>query len=159
MTHQEFAERFTRLLAKAPRGIVDQHCVVALGAGEAWAMTGMKLQPGHRATALAAGEGTGLHVLLRVGASGEILSGGLHTHSILAATHGELQVAARAPRTSTRAGGCISVAAIRWTRPPLECLRCVLDAGDVQGLLRCEIERLCEPARGRAGAGASAQRW
>ncbi|HWA13755.1 MAG TPA: hypothetical protein VHA15_11730 [Burkholderiales bacterium] len=150
MTHQEFAERFTRLLAKAPRGIVDQHCIVALQAGEAWEWTGMKVRPGHRATALAAGDCAGLHVLLRVGACGETLSGGWPTHSILAATHGELQVAARVPQSSMPAGRCISVAAIRWTRPPLECLRGVLDAGDVQGLLRCEIERLCEPARSRA---------
>jgi hypothetical protein len=140
-----------RLLAKAPRGIVDHHCVVEPRPDGAWKPTGLQVRPGHRATALAARGSTGFPVLLRVGDAGEILCGGLHTHSIVAAAHGELQVAVRAPPAPPAGdGGHISVAAIRWTRPPLECLRCVVDAGDVLGLVRCEIERLCEPARARA---------
>lgn len=150
MTHEEFKERFTRLFAKVPRGVVEDYRFVELPAVAAWVNTGLLLGPGQRATALAlaGGKAPAFQAWLRMDASGEALSGGRHTHSIVTAKAGALHMSARMANDAPGlpAMEAISVVAIRWTKAPLRCLRYVAGAGDVEGLVRSEIERLCNPA-------------
>lgn len=171
MAHEEFRDRFVRLFRKAPAGLVEDYRFVELPAVFLrWTPTGLALEAGNRATAMALcrveapqrpgiGPQAFFQTWMRLGPTGTIFCGGRNTHSLAAPKAGELHVAVFMPgeKSARQAGtgepsadrsriaGIISIVAVRWKEAPLRSLRYLADAGDVRGLVRAEIGRLCNP--------------
>jgi hypothetical protein len=153
MEHEDFQARFLRLFSRAPAGLVRDHRFLALAPARAdWADTGLELHPGDRATVLAL---AGLHAaaiaghrfqaMMRVGPAGPVFCGGGPTHSILASKPGTLHFSASPIEDGGVAPASLSLVAVRWRTPALEGLRSLANGGDVGGLVREEIGRLCDP--------------
>lgn len=170
MAHEEFRDRFVRLFRKVPVGLVEDYRFVELPAVFLhWTPTGLPLEAGSRATAMAlcrveVPRRPGIRpeaffqTRLRLGSTGTIFCGGRNTHSLVAPRAGELHVAVCLPGEDSaqqnpgapaadrnRIAGIISIVAVRWKDAPLRSLRYLANAGDVQGLVRAEIWRLCNP--------------
>jgi hypothetical protein len=165
----EFRERFMRLFRKTMPETIKAYgfteCMPA-----AWTFAGVELGEGDRATALAAllMDGTPVHpspawLCMRVGPHGTVIQGTGHTHSIVAPRAGPMEVAMHVPaprrplpahRSDTEehhsAPVVAAIVAIVWRESALRGLRDLASAGDVDGLVRIEINRLCNPAEGRA---------
>jgi len=161
-----FQDRFRRLLGKAAskafRAYGFAECL-----SEAWTAAGVEVEAGERATVLAAW-GTGAargpssppRFSMRVGESGFAIQGACNTHSIVAPRAGSLEVAIDPPAGRQDPPFAMEgpwpmpapaiIVAIVWRESALRGLRYVANAGDVDGLVRNEIGRLCNPAGFRA---------
>lgn len=161
-----FRERITRLLRKAPTD-----CFKAYGFAQCtpatWIFAGVDIRAGDRATALAARPTDAGHhfsppprLSMRVGPRGSIIQGARNTHSIVASGNGPLEVSVDVParRQVPKAGpgnggpppAPTAIVAIVWRESALRGLRALANYGDVDGLVRDEINRLCNPAEARA---------
>lgn len=151
----EFSERFRHLLGRtAPEAIKAYGFVRCQAAG--WVRAGVAMEAGDRATALAAWPAEAvpvsrppLQLSMRVGMRGVALQGRCNTHSIVAPGSGPLEVLIDMPARAQDyhpAPPAAMVVAIVWRASALRGLRFVANAGDVDGLVRDEINRLCNPA-------------
>jgi hypothetical protein len=183
LSPEEFRDRFSRLLNKAPDGVIREcHFVDCAAEHACWTTTGIELEAGARMTAMmvchtgaswipGAWSARRIQFRARVGSTEMIFHSGRNTHSFVAPESGKLHVAiwppdddspdptSRIPSADdcTRAGLTISMAIIKWKESSLRGLRYLASIGDVQGLVRTEIERLCDPvdaAEGRPPASA-----
>ncbi|MBI3529130.1 MAG: hypothetical protein HY067_14320 [Betaproteobacteria bacterium] len=171
LTHEEFRNRLTRLFKKAPDGVVKECCFLDFPASRPpWYQTDMGVQAGDRVTTMAIARtylsrapdawiGSHFQLWMRVGAKGAILRGTGNTHSFVAMESGELRLASYFPdESSDQAGrlatlleicsqvtGDLSIVVVRWNGSSLRGLRALANFGDVQGLVRTEINRLCNP--------------
>jgi hypothetical protein len=151
----EFRERFMRLLARTPAGVFKRYGFAVCRPGD-WAFAGVEIEAGDRATAMAAPvDAPGpLQVRLRVGPDGTVMHGARNTHSLVASRAGALEVAIHLPSSpllqpamdDPGPAPAAIVLAIIWRESALRGLRHLASAGDVQGLVRDEINRLCNPA-------------
>lgn len=171
LTPEEFRDQFSRLLKKAPDGVVGEYHFVDCPADRAcWTKTGIELEAGARVTTMAichlnesrksgACAGMLFQLGMRVGSTEMIFHGGRNTRSFVTPESGKLHVAVCPPADSSaerarltmpvedgsHAGETISIVAIRWKDSSLRGLRHLANIGDVQGLVRTEIDRLCNP--------------
>lgn len=164
----EFRERITRLLRK-----VSTDCFKAYGfahcAPATWIFAGVDIRAGDRATALAAWPTDAAplfssppRLAMRVGGRGSIIQGARNTHSIVASGNGPLEVSIDVPppRQALEAGpvngspppAAAVIVAVVWRESALRGLRALANYGDVDGLVREEINRLCNPAAARTPA-------
>jgi hypothetical protein len=151
----EFRERFLRLLARTPAAAFKRHGFAVCRPGD-WVFAGVEVEAGDRATAMAAPlDAPGpLQVRLRLGPDGTAIHGARNTHSLVAPRAGALEVAiqlAASPNLQPAVNDpglspAAIVVAIVWKESALRGLRHLAGAGDVQGLVRDEINRLCNPA-------------
>jgi hypothetical protein len=161
-----FRERFTRLLRRSAPGAFSA-CGFTECRGGRWAFAGVALEAGDRATALAAWPGIGnaehefpVQLSMRVGPQSIAAHGTQHTLSIVAPRGGPLEVAINATEEHPEAlPMTVVVAAVVWRASALRGLRYLASAGDVDGLVRDEIQRLCNPAGTRMTSRRSPIRW
>lgn len=164
----EFRERITRLLRKA-----STNCFKAYGFAQCppatWVFAGVDIRVGDRTTALAAWSTNAApnfssppRLSMRVGPRGSIIQAARNTHSIVASGNGPLEVSidVPAPQQLREAGpgnggprlAAAGIIAIVWRESALRGLRSLANSGDVDGLVREEINRLCNPAGTRTPA-------
>jgi hypothetical protein len=134
--------------------VVQGHRFLELAhASGIWADTGLELDRGERATVLAHAvlraaatlPACGFQVLMQIGQAGPVLAGGGRTHSVIASRPGALRFAVRLEEDGGTPPPGVSMVAIRWRTPALQGLRALANGGDVAGLVRTEIGRLCNP--------------
>lgn len=149
----ELRQRFARLMARTRPGAYKAHAVVEYQSG-GWTGAGVEVQVGDRATALVAFPGMlarqpSVRLHMRVGADGTPVDAKGRTHSIVASRRGAVEVALDVPPGNALAGSVV-ILTIVWQESALRGLRYVAGAGDIDGLVREEIHRLCDPADAQA---------
>jgi hypothetical protein len=167
----ELRARFTRLLARAAPEAFKAYGFVECRPAE-WNFAGVTVEAGDRATAMAALFAGGLPVripsarlCMRVEPDGATIDARGGTHSIVAARAGRVEVSIQVPVSGEHAPGRLPCAeekdfarpvafivTVVWRTSALRGLRYLASAGDVDGLVRDEIHRLCNPAAGRTGS-------
>ncbi|MEN9932570.1 MAG: hypothetical protein RIS17_1143, partial [Pseudomonadota bacterium] len=156
-----------RLVAACPPGLVVEHRFFTLPANQApWTDSGMDLAAGEHVTTFAVGKvwmsreagiwmGPNLWAWFRLGEDGAIFRGKRASNSFAADPAGRLwlggsfpgewtdeQGALATPEAYASLEGGICICVIRWSGEALAGLREMAKAGDVGGLLACEIDRL-----------------
>lgn len=151
----ELRQRFDRLMARTRPDAVKAYAVVEYRS-DGWAGAGVEVQAGDRATAMVAFPGMparppSARLHMRVGTDGTPVDARGRTHSIVASRTGAIEVALDAPSGNALAGSAV-ILTIVWQESALRGLRYVAGAGDIDGLVREEIHRLCDPADAQAAA-------
>lgn len=167
LPEQQFRDGMEALIARSPPGLVAEHRFYSLPANQPpWLDSGLDLCAGQQVTTIAVGRawmsreagiwmGPNLWAWFRVGEGGSIFRGKRATNSFTAEQAGRLFLGGSFPgewmdETGTPAApeaydaleGGMCVLVIRWAGDALASLREMAGAGDVGGLLACEIDRL-----------------
>lgn len=168
ISEAEFRSQFSALLSRVPPNTIQDHTFFFLPANRPpWFDTGLELQAGEYVTVFAAGRTYLLRELdvwlkphfrlwYRVGEKGEVFRGTRCSHTFTVNSPGRLFLAGAFPGDwATRTGdlavpadnykyaeGGISVLIVRWAVDPLEGVQRLLQRGDVESFLSCEIDRL-----------------
>jgi hypothetical protein len=167
LPEQQFRDEMSALIARCPAGLVAEHRFYSLPANQPpWLDSGLDLAAGEQVTTIATGRawmsreagiwmGPNLWAWFRINADGPIFRGKRATNSFAAERAGRLwlggsfpgewtdeQGALATPEAYEALEGSICVCVIRWTGDALSSLREMAKAGDVGGLLACEIDRL-----------------
>ncbi|HUU66458.1 MAG TPA: DUF3047 domain-containing protein [Methyloceanibacter sp.] len=161
-----FQVQFKALLAEAPSGLVkESHFLQVPSDQSPWLDTGIDLEAGDQVSTFATGKTslkrlpisfpTALQLWCRIGEDGEIFRGTRASNSFKVDKGGRLCVGTMFPgefasRTGTlatpveaydMAEGNLSLLVERWQTEPLDALKRLAAAGDVDGLIATEIDR------------------
>lgn len=176
LTRAAFRSGFEHLLLGLPAGGISSCAFIDLPSDrEPWLDTGIDLTQGETVSAFATGRtglkgtdlrfGADFQVWYRIGGNGVIFRGTRCSHTFTVEQPGRLYLASYFPgewasRTGElatpaevyeQATGCLTILFIRWTVDPLEGLKRLAVAGDVEGLVAGEIDRLSHPVSAPAG--------
>jgi Protein of unknown function (DUF3047) len=163
----QFRDEMAAIIARCPAGLVAEHRFYTLPANQPpWLDSGLDLAAGDQVTTIATGRawmsreagicmGPNLWAWFRINADGPIFRGKRATNSFAAERAGRLWLGGSFPGEWTAVGGALAapeayealegsicICVIRWTGDALSSLREMAKAGDVGGLLACEIDRL-----------------